>query len=506
MQKYTVDCKNKFDELAKVILKLNMCRKELRNYDRQFKQVAAASSNNHTNQAGGGGSSEQAASTASTTRKNSTFLHGGTLLDQQQQQQLAVLNSRRMSPAANRCYGCAMSAVDHCITLFRVLLCAHTSSLAGYVRAEMCRQGVLAELISTSLKRSAHLLSPPSVTSQPPTASTSTSTSTATGTNTAAAGAASAAAQPQQQQQQQQQIALQHQQQQQQLQRLYERDIINIIFLLIKESADGAEIFQRLVIDRVETFLASDMVANGVLERSRLLTHAAGAQAPPLKYELLLLSVLVAKPDSDTFWEMRLRLLLHILLRSLNAAFVVNNNSNNNSNRQELATSNPIVIEHLTLPCLRMLNHVCKVSSNAAMLGQLIIGNASSSSGSSRQSSSAQFKTSISTAPSLLRQPFFSATARYHSEPGAPLSGGAGDSFTPSNLHASSSSIAAAPLGEIDANEFMQHDQRSTTFYNKWMQRKATANASADSSSSSSSNSSSSLWTKSKSDISGTRE
>ena len=39
VQKYTVECKSKFDELSKIILKLNLCRKELREYDRQFNQL-----------------------------------------------------------------------------------------------------------------------------------------------------------------------------------------------------------------------------------------------------------------------------------------------------------------------------------------------------------------------------------------------------------------------------------------------------------------------------------
>jgi hypothetical protein len=37
VQKYTLECKSKFDELSKIVLKLNLCRKELREYDKQFK-------------------------------------------------------------------------------------------------------------------------------------------------------------------------------------------------------------------------------------------------------------------------------------------------------------------------------------------------------------------------------------------------------------------------------------------------------------------------------------
>lgn len=43
-QKYSMECKSKFDELAKIIIKLNLCKKELREYDKQFRTDAAPTS------------------------------------------------------------------------------------------------------------------------------------------------------------------------------------------------------------------------------------------------------------------------------------------------------------------------------------------------------------------------------------------------------------------------------------------------------------------------------
>ena len=55
IQKYSVECKIKFLDLSKIILKLNLCRKELREYDKRFKTAITKatsstqpSSANHT--------------------------------------------------------------------------------------------------------------------------------------------------------------------------------------------------------------------------------------------------------------------------------------------------------------------------------------------------------------------------------------------------------------------------------------------------------------------------
>ena len=185
IQKYTVECKSKFDELAKIILKLNLCRKELREYDKQFKSTSPNPNNllTHPN--------SSASASVSVTRKNSTAygvvgssllsdINSNTITTASQlnrlQSQLFSLTSSsfllsKANQPRNNCFGCASASIDACITLFRALLCANNLAangtppptgsvlLLGYVKAELCRQGVLEELIYFSLKRNNNLLS-----------------------------------------------------------------------------------------------------------------------------------------------------------------------------------------------------------------------------------------------------------------------------------------------------------------------------------------------------------
>ena len=61
---------------------------------------------------------------------------------------------------------------------------------------------------------------------------------------------------------------------------------------------------------------------------------------------------------------------LHILLRSLNVASLANSNTKPKVNHS-IKYNNPVVTECLTLPCLRILNHICKTSTNLSLLSQL---------------------------------------------------------------------------------------------------------------------------------------
>ena len=158
IQKYTVECKSKFDELAKIILKLNLCRKELREYDKQFKSPHVAT----------------AVPSASVTRKNSTAYGLDANTTRHLQSQLSTLlttSSASLSQLVrNTCFGCASASIDSCITLFRALLCANNLTsgsgsgtgasllLLNYVKTELCRQGILEELIYFSLRRKNNLL------------------------------------------------------------------------------------------------------------------------------------------------------------------------------------------------------------------------------------------------------------------------------------------------------------------------------------------------------------
>jgi E3 ubiquitin-protein ligase UBR4 len=126
VQKYSVECKNKFDDLSKIILKLNLCRKELREYDRQFKTFNWNSSQTNVS----------STSTSSTiTRKNSIAFDA--FAQQQQQQQQQPSTGLMMSSASliwnqnfrNKCYGCASASIEHCINLFRALICSNSSTV-----------------------------------------------------------------------------------------------------------------------------------------------------------------------------------------------------------------------------------------------------------------------------------------------------------------------------------------------------------------------------------------
>lgn len=123
VQKYGVECKAKFDELSKIILKLNLCRKELREYDKQFK--AAVTTNSTTRP-----------SSANTTRKNSTAFDPQTLQQKLYHQQKSIANSlvslrNQSAHSRNTCFGCTSASIENCVTLFRALLCCNNNQAAG---------------------------------------------------------------------------------------------------------------------------------------------------------------------------------------------------------------------------------------------------------------------------------------------------------------------------------------------------------------------------------------
>ncbi|CAF1103098.1 unnamed protein product [Brachionus calyciflorus] len=90
-QKYT-ECKSKFDELSKIILKLNLSRKELREYDKQFKSDVPILH-----------------------RKNSIF------------------SINKIDNVSQKCYGCATASLEHCFNAFRVLLCSNNHQLINHL-------------------------------------------------------------------------------------------------------------------------------------------------------------------------------------------------------------------------------------------------------------------------------------------------------------------------------------------------------------------------------------
>jgi hypothetical protein len=421
IQKYTVECKSKFDELTKIILKLNLCRKELREYDKQFKSTTSNINNLLT-------SNSSASASASVTRKNSTA-HGllptdsnmntlNTQFNRLQSQLFSLTSSSFLLSKANLpkncCFGCASASIDNCITLFRALLCANnlatttnnsTSNsannsaaqssstinassllLLNYVKSELCRQGILEELIYFSLKRNNNLLNGVSILSQAQNVSNIPANTAAPASATGAASTSGTSAPQPQSAQASVTTAPTSLSQQQQLQqrRVFDHDIINLIYLLIKDNPEGSFRFQKLIMDKIEMFLSpitSIIYSNNnndsiVSSLSQLSVN--NVSQSPIKSEIMLLSSLMTKQE-DSCWEMRLRLVIHILLRSLNVASVsapLSSSSSQVNTKQRL--NNPVIIESLTLPCLRILNHVCKTTTNISLLSQLAMGGGAS--------------------------------------------------------------------------------------------------------------------------------
>ncbi|XP_052869267.1 protein purity of essence [Anopheles cruzii] len=103
-QKYCVESKSTFEELSKIIQKVQACRKELVAYDR----------------------SQQ---------------------DAQQEGGVGVGGTDRPTVAMNKCYGCALASTEQCLTLLRAM----ASNMA--CRVGLCAQGLVRELATNNLRR-----------------------------------------------------------------------------------------------------------------------------------------------------------------------------------------------------------------------------------------------------------------------------------------------------------------------------------------------------------------
>lgn len=123
------------------------------------------------------------------------------------------------------------------------------------------------------------------------------------------------------------------------------------------------------------------------------------------------------KQFDDSCWEQRLRLVIHILMRSLSVSNLIDQNlaQQNRPQRHQQHYSNPVVIECLTLPCLRILNHLCKSSTNVAHLTHLITS-ARSQKATAASTSSIPVPTSISR-QNTTQQPSSQQLGRFYSEP-----------------------------------------------------------------------------------------
>ncbi|XP_042908898.2 E3 ubiquitin-protein ligase UBR4 [Parasteatoda tepidariorum] len=119
-QRYCADCKASFDELSKIVQKVLASRKELVDYERRQRESRA-----------------KLASQISVTQES--------LLQKRQTPD----DSRGPTFAVNapgKCYGCASSAVEHCVTLLRAL------STNSRYRMILCSQGLIRELVAYNLR------------------------------------------------------------------------------------------------------------------------------------------------------------------------------------------------------------------------------------------------------------------------------------------------------------------------------------------------------------------
>ncbi|CAB0040844.1 unnamed protein product, partial [Trichogramma brassicae] len=119
-QRYCGECKTSFEELSKIIQRVLACRRELVAYDR-----------NQRGQSQG--------------QPRSMSLTGS-------EQTLSVEQKSGSTPVVGRCYGCASSATEYCLTLLRALA---TNTAA---REVLCKQGLIQELIEHNLRRGTVLI------------------------------------------------------------------------------------------------------------------------------------------------------------------------------------------------------------------------------------------------------------------------------------------------------------------------------------------------------------
>lgn len=101
-QKYCVESKTSFEELSKIIQKVQACRRELVAYDRsQIDSLVASTSD---------------------LQIENTVPH-------------------------NRCYGCALASTEQCLTLLRAM------AVNIECRTGLCKQGLVEELAQNNLRR-----------------------------------------------------------------------------------------------------------------------------------------------------------------------------------------------------------------------------------------------------------------------------------------------------------------------------------------------------------------
>lgn len=438
IQKYSIDCKAKFDELARLIIKLNLSRKELREYDKQFKTTESnflLSSRSNIQ-----------------SRKNSTC--AATSLAQVQSVKPATSNKTGIETTKSYCYGCQLSASEHCINLFRALICSSVNnhSLHTLIKAELCKQNILEDLIDFSLKQ--HRVNNLLLLNGNGTPAASQQQAPSTNSNPAQVQQSNQAQSQGQSNQSTNQPAQPNANNannaallaQMAQQRLHDRDIVNLIYMLMVNNPEAGRRFERILLDKLDLFLSTSY-------------HFYSSN--PLQNELMLLGSLLMLPDHHPVhdssssstkvacWEQQLRLVIHIMLRSLNAASLSKEKSSNSGK-----WPSPIVIEYLTLPCLRMLTHVAKTTTNIPLIAQMV-ANLNLNKINSRVASFKQ-------PPPPGQQ---SLNRFYFSEP-ADLSTNTAQPSPPPTV--STSSFTMPKLTELDLNVFLRSTVEES-YYDKWV-------------------------------------
>ncbi|KAG8222860.1 hypothetical protein J437_LFUL003505 [Ladona fulva] len=129
-QRYCGECRISFEELSKIIQRVLACRRELVAYDRNQREL-------HTGKGGTGGGSRTPSATSS----------GLGVAEDSASSVPAVVPVPLPAKPGGRCYGCAIAATEHCLTLLRAL------ALEPRAREVLCAKGLVAELVENNLRR-----------------------------------------------------------------------------------------------------------------------------------------------------------------------------------------------------------------------------------------------------------------------------------------------------------------------------------------------------------------
>ncbi|ESP04880.1 hypothetical protein LOTGIDRAFT_156120, partial [Lottia gigantea] len=235
-QKYCGECKSSFDDLSKIIQKVMACRRELVEYDRQQREAVA--------------SKGQAP---------------GTSLGKAKEASCSIVPKKILKeegPRSSNCYGCANSAVEHCITLLRALV------TNGNMRQILCSQGMINQLIDFNLRHGALPV---------------------------------------------------------------RNEVRSLLCLLTKDDRRGTEEMNKLIMNRIKAAIRGHQ-SNPDLGSS-------------VRHEILLLQTSLQQDDSC--WEQRVRCVMRLFLIGM-----------------QLYT--PIIMDNITLPCLRILQSLVKNEASAA--------------------------------------------------------------------------------------------------------------------------------------------